>query len=54
MHATLAGKPPYPTAQPAGVSQSQGDWMFDEFLNTGGVRTLDLDVPQRLNELVSP
>jgi penicillin-binding protein 1A len=54
MRATLAGKPPYPTQQPAGVSQSQGDWMFDEFLNTGGVHTLDLDVPLSPSELGSP
>lgn len=54
MRVTLAGKPPHQTLQPAGVSQSQGDWMFDEFLNTGAIRTLDLDVLQPLKELVSP
>jgi penicillin-binding protein 1A len=54
MRVALTGKPPHPTQQPAGVSQSQGDWMFDEFLNTGAIRTVDLDVLQRLKELVSP
>jgi penicillin-binding protein 1A len=54
MRVALAGKPPYQTQQPAGVSPSQGDWMFDEFLNTGAIRTLDLDILQSLKELVSP
>ena len=54
MRVTLTGKPPYETPQPAGVSQSQGDWLFDEFLNTGAIRTLDLDVLPPLKELVGP
>ncbi len=54
MRVALAGKPPYPTQPPAGVSQSQGDWMFDEFLSTGGVRSLDLDILQGLPELGRP
>ena len=54
MRVSLAGKPPYPTQPPAGVSQSQGDWMFDEFLTTGAVRSLDLDILQGLPELGRP
>jgi len=54
MRVALAGKPPSQTQQPAGVSPSQGDWMFDEFLNTGAIRTLDLDILQSLKDLVSP
>lgn len=54
MRVALAGKPPYQTPQPAGVSSAQGDWMYDEFLDTGAVRTLDLDILPRLKEWVSP
>ena len=54
MRVTLAGKPPHHMQQASGVSQSQGDWMFDEFLNTGAIRTLDLDVQEGPKELVSP
>ncbi|MDD2924539.1 penicillin-binding protein 1A [Rhodoferax sp.] len=43
MRVTLNGKPPSQTPQPGGVSQSQGDWMLDEYVNAGAVRTLDLD-----------
>jgi len=54
MRVNLTGKPPYQTPQPTGVSQSQGDWLFDEFLNTGAIRTLDLDVLQPRRESVGP
>ncbi len=47
MHATLAGKPLHQTALPAGVSQAQGDWMFDEFLRAGAIQSLDLEPEQR-------
>lgn len=50
MRVGLAGKPVNTMPQPAGVSQSQGDWMLDEFLTTGAIRTLDLDILQRLKE----
>jgi len=50
MRTGLAGKPTNTMAQPAGVSQSQGDWMLDEFVSTGAIRTLDLDLLQRLKE----
>ncbi|WPC67892.1 PBP1A family penicillin-binding protein [Rhodoferax ferrireducens] len=54
MRVTLAGMPLNQALKPAGVTQSQGDWMLDEFLNTGAIRTLDLDAPQALEELASP
>jgi len=50
MRANLTGKPQTTTAQPAGVSRSQGDWVLDEFLN-GGARNLDLDALDRLIEI---
>ena len=53
MRATLANKPPNLTPQPAGVSQSQGDWMFDDFIATGAVRSIDLDLLQRIKDLMS-
>lgn len=54
MRVTLATKPIYSMPQPAGVSQSNGDWVFDEFLSTGGIRTLDLDPFQSLKDIFSP
>ncbi|MEO8118673.1 MAG: PBP1A family penicillin-binding protein [Rhodoferax sp.] len=54
MRVALAGKPPSKTQPPAGISPSQGDWMYDEFLNTGAIRTLDQDTVQGLEELGSP
>ena len=51
MAAALKGKPPYAMAQPAGVSQQQGDWMYDEFQGNAATRTIDLDLMDRLKEL---
>lgn len=53
MRVNLSGKPLSRMPAPAGVSQSQGDWMFDEFMNAGAVQTLDLDFMQRLKEWTS-
>jgi penicillin-binding protein 1A len=53
MRVTLANKPPNLTPQPAGVSQSQGDWMFDDFIAAGSIRTIDLDLLQRIKDLMS-
>lgn len=50
MRTALAGQPPSVTAQPAGVSQVEGDWMMDEFVSNGAVRMLDLDMLQRLKD----
>lgn len=52
MRVNLNAKPQLTAPQPVGVTLSQGDWMFDEFLNGGAVPTLDLDVPDRQLEPV--
>jgi penicillin-binding protein 1A len=54
MRENLSGKPPQLPSPPAGVSQSGGDWKYDEFLVNGGVQTLDLDPLQRLKVFLSP
>jgi hypothetical protein len=38
---------------PAGVSQVQGDWMYDEFQGDNSTRAIDLDLLERLKELFS-
>ncbi len=43
MRAALAGKAEVQRAVPEGLSNAEGDWMYAEFLNGGGVRTLDMD-----------
>jgi len=46
MRVALAGKPEVARAIPEGISNAEGDWMFNEFLNGAGVRTLDMgDAP---------
>ena len=54
MRENLSGKPPQLPTPPAGVSQSGGDWKYDEFLVNGGVQTLDLDPLQRLKVFFGP
>lgn len=54
MRVNLTGKPPYQTPQPAGVLLSQGDWLYDDFLSVGAIRTLDLDVLQPPKESLGP
>jgi penicillin-binding protein 1A len=44
MRVVLAGKPEVLRQQPIGVSNAQGDWMYDEFAGNGAVRTLDIDI----------
>jgi penicillin-binding protein 1A len=44
MRTATNGKPPYQMPQPTGVSQSGGDWMYDQFRDAGAVRALDLDL----------
>lgn len=53
MRVALNGKPPYQAPHPAGVSQVQGDWMYDEFQDSNAVRTIDLDVLQRFKEMLN-
>lgn len=43
MRVSLAGKPEVWPAPPAGISQQEGDWMYDEFAAGGAIRTLDMD-----------
>ena len=43
MRASLAGKAEVQRNVPDGVSNAEGDWMYVEFLNGGGVKTLDID-----------
>ena len=52
MHVALNGKPQNTMAQPAGVAQVQGDWVYDEFVDTG-VRTLDLDLLEKIREILT-
>ncbi len=47
MRVNLANRPPSFIPQPTGVNRVQGDWMMDEFVESGAVRTLDLEVPFR-------
>ncbi|MBK7005525.1 MAG: PBP1A family penicillin-binding protein [Burkholderiales bacterium] len=54
MRVALNGKPPTTMVQPAGVQWVGGDWMYDEFVSTGAVRTIDLDLMQWLKEWVRP
>ena len=42
MRAALAGRPQTQRAVPAGLSQVEGDWMYDEFIGNGEVRALDI------------
>jgi penicillin-binding protein 1A len=45
MRVNLANKPLAVTQQPAGVALVQGDWMLQEFVEVGGIRTLDIEAP---------
>ncbi len=52
MAVALKGKPLYPMAQPAGVSQQQGDWVYDEFQGVAAKPAIDLDLLERLKGLL--
>ncbi len=52
MGVALKGKPPYPMAQPPGVSQQQGDWVYDEFQGSAAKPAIDLDLLERLKNLL--
>ena len=52
MGVALKGKPPYPMAQPSGVSQQQGDWVYDEFQGSAAKPAIDLDLLDRLKNLL--
>jgi len=52
MAVALKGRPPYQMPQPAAVSQIQGDWVWDEFQGNAAVRFIDLDLLDRLKDLM--
>ena len=43
MQTALASRPQITRAVPAGLSQIDGEWMYDEFIDMNAVRTLDMD-----------
>ena len=43
MRVALRGKPESQRSVPAGLTQVDDDWMYDEYLNANGVRSLDVD-----------
>ena len=51
MGVALKGKPPTAMPRPAGVTQVDGDWMYDEFQGLAAMRTIDLDLLDRLKSL---
>jgi len=52
MATALRGKPNYQMPQPSGVTQAQGDWVYDEFVDNAATRSIDLDLMDRLKELI--
>jgi penicillin-binding protein 1A len=54
MRVALHGKPLIAVDPPPGVSYVAGDWLYDEFKDTGGVTSLDLDMLERLKGWMSP
>jgi penicillin-binding protein 1A len=58
MGVALKGKPAFVTPRPAGVSQADGDWVYDEFQGNAAPRAIDLDALDRvkdfLDKLVTP
>jgi len=43
MGQALKGKPATQWAPPTGVSQTEGDWVYDEFIAESSRHTIDLD-----------
>jgi hypothetical protein len=52
MAVALKGKPPYTMTQPPGVSQQQGDWVYDEFQGSAAKPGIDVDLLDRLKSLL--
>jgi penicillin-binding protein 1A len=44
MRTALATRPQVTRDVPAGLSQVDGEWLYDEFIDMNGVKTLDMDV----------
>ena len=53
MRVSLTGKPETQRSAPEGVSNVEGDWMYTEFLNGAGVKTVDVDEPAPATPAVS-
>ncbi|MFZ6674266.1 penicillin-binding protein 1A [Undibacterium sp. Xuan67W] len=45
MRQALSGKSEIQRAVPDNVSNAEGDWTYNEFLNDAGIKTLDIDLP---------
>jgi penicillin-binding protein 1A len=43
MHTALVTRPEQTRAVPAGLSLVDGEWLYDEFIDMGAVKTLDMD-----------
>ena len=43
MQTALATRPQLTRAVPPGLSQIDGEWLYDEFIDMNSVRTLDMD-----------
>jgi len=52
MRVALKGKPQLTKLPPAGLSQVDGDWMYDEFQNQAAVRAIDLESLDRPKDLL--
>ena len=52
MAVALKGKPPYTMTPPPGVSLQAGDWVFDEFQGGNAAPGVDVDLLQRLKDLI--
>jgi len=44
MRTALSTRPQITRAVPAGLSQVDGEWLYDEFIDMNGIKTLDMDV----------
>ena len=54
MRQALSGLPRHDRLPPPGVSQVEGDWLYDEFSGNGRIKTLDLDEPEVPAEATLP
>ncbi|WP_257219177.1 penicillin-binding protein 1A [Janthinobacterium sp. BJB446] len=59
MRTALSTRPQITRAVPAGLSQVDGEWQYDEFIDMNGVKTLDMDMetptdPAAVPETVPP
>ncbi len=52
MSVSLKGRPQYVMPRPAGVSQVDGDWVYDEFQGSAAARAIDLDALDRMKDFL--